>query len=223
LIPVHDVITNFGVARKVPLDGDISYADLAAATGVERGALTRLLRYGIVSRIFQEKRPGFVSHSAYTKLWVEDKGTESLNAMIRDDIFPGRNYIADALEKWPGADEPHQTAFQLAEKSSQPTFFHQLAQTPGRAERFANSMSYFSRFENIAEDYPWEDLRSGTLVESGGSQGHTAFKIAEKHPALKIVVQDMPEVIAFAKTKEGRQVSYVATTIPRLSAVEGNC
>ena len=53
----------------MPVDGDISYADLAERVGLREPLLRRIIRHCIpMHRCFQEKREGFVSHSAASRL-----------------------------------------------------------------------------------------------------------------------------------------------------------
>lgn len=42
----------------VPIDGDISYSDLAAKSGTNQDITQRMLRYLMTSNIFHEPRPG---------------------------------------------------------------------------------------------------------------------------------------------------------------------
>lgn len=195
----------------MPIDGEISYSDLSRATGVEENALTRILRYGILWRIFQEKRPGFISHSTISFALVSEKDIgRSLNGMMKQDIGPGSRRLADALEKWPVATEPAETAFLLAEDSNAPDFFTAINSTPERATRFAKVMTSFAQHEDIAQDYPFDSFGDGTLVELGGSRGTTAFKIARKNPQLNIIVQDLPAVTEGTEQLDGLKVSFMS-------------
>ncbi|KAL9110974.1 MAG: hypothetical protein Q9227_004589 [Pyrenula ochraceoflavens] len=59
------VISRFDIAKKVPVDGDISYADLAAAAGVNEDAMCRILRSGITYRGFA------LANKSTTSFWGE--------------------------------------------------------------------------------------------------------------------------------------------------------
>ncbi|KAK5166472.1 uncharacterized protein LTR77_008015 [Saxophila tyrrhenica] len=220
-IPIYDMILRFGIASKVPLEGDISFADLSKSTGIDQDVLTRLLHYGILHRIFQEKRPGYISHSVLSKLMRDDQGMQNLVGMIQEDIVQPWRFIADALQKWPGAEDMDQVALLLAEKRTSTTFWNILAERPERAERFAKTMSAFSVDEDIGADYPFEQLGAGTLVESGGSTGGVAFKIAERHKDLKIIVQDLDEIVKTAKEREGCNVSFMTHDFFKEQPVKG--
>lgn len=142
---------------------------------------------------------------------------------LREDILVPWLYIADAFEKWPGADEPTQTAFGLASNSDLSGMFEIMALTPGRAERFTGVMSHLSRNEDIGKDYPWSDFGSGTVIDCGGSKGHIAYNIAKQHPELKVIVQDRPEIVtaAQAEQQDGVQVSFMAHDFFQEQPVKG--
>ncbi|KAK3702482.1 hypothetical protein LTR37_014844 [Vermiconidia calcicola] len=194
---VYDVIRRFSIAAKIPVDGEASYADLAVAPGINEDALTRILRYGLDS-------------SSAIKLLAEDALLNDMVQQAREDCMASSLAQADALEKWPAADEPSEVTYLLGENSTQTGFFAHIAQDPERAERFARSMSHHSKGENIAEDYDWGSLGSATIVDIGGSTGEVAFKIANQYPNLKVIVQDLPEYLKAAKVKDLGNVSFMA-------------
>ena len=67
------MISRFNIAQYVPLDGEISYEELAKATGVHHFELKQVIRFAIVyHRIFIEKRKGYVSHTAGSRELVQD-------------------------------------------------------------------------------------------------------------------------------------------------------
>lgn len=207
---VYGIIGRFSIANKVPIDSEISYAELAETTGVSEAVLTHILRYAIAFRVFSEKRPGYISHSASSRILAENEDIQVSLDFIREEMLAKSLWVADALEKWPSADEPSQTAYLLAERSDQPSFFAHLAQHPQREQRFATSMKTFLRLTDIATQYPWDSFGSGTVVDAGGSHGEAAFSIANKYPKLKFIVQDLPQVVATAKEQEGLNVTFMA-------------
>jgi hypothetical protein len=51
-------------------------------------------------------------------------------------------FIVPFMEKWPGSEEPHQTAWNLAHHA-EAGFFATLDSDEAKAKRFADSMSFF--------------------------------------------------------------------------------
>lgn len=102
-------ISKFDIAKKVPVDGEISYEDLAASVGVDCAALRRILRMGIACRVFREPRPGVIAHSAASKQISENSNVADWVGANVDDMWPSAEKAVDALAKWPLAEEPSQT------------------------------------------------------------------------------------------------------------------
>lgn len=91
------------------MDGDITYEDLGASTGVDCATLRRILRFGIAFRVFAEPPPGVVAHSAASKQIADDPNIADWVGANVDDMWPAAEKVVDALAKWPLAEEPSQT------------------------------------------------------------------------------------------------------------------
>ena len=158
--------------------------------------------------------------------WVEMTATE---------IMPATLKIADAMEKWPNSGEPHHTVsrqfqlepctdrlptqgYNLANHTEDLAFTH-MGKFPGRLEQFARAMSLFSMGPGysprwVLEGYPWGSMESGLVVDVGGSKGEYGIKIAQKYPGIKVVIQDLPDVVSNARSSApqnlGDMVSFMA-------------
>jgi hypothetical protein len=113
--------------------------------------------------------------------------------------------VVDAMQKWPGSQEPTQTAYNIAYDTDLPFFVH-LSRDDTKFKQFASAMTFFTSTPAMKPDfavdgYDWAQHSSDTIVDVGGSHGVIAFKLAEKFPEMKIVVQDRPEVVASAPQK----------------------
>ena len=70
-------IYKYNIPSKVPLKEEISFTELAAKCELHEPDLRRILRFAMTfHRVFQERNPGYVSHSAASRRLVE-----SSNAM----------------------------------------------------------------------------------------------------------------------------------------------
>ena len=58
----------------------------------------------------------------------------------------------------------------------------------------ANAASEGYHVKHLVDNYPWETLGDGTVVDLGGSQGHVSMAIAAKYPSLSFVVQELPSM-----------------------------
>ena len=89
-----------------------------------------------------------------------------------------------------------------------------LGQNPDRARRFGGAMSFFTTgdgysLRHLTEGYPWDSVKSGTIIDLGGSHGDAAFALAKKYPDLKVIVQELPEVVANSKEEEALNVKFM--------------
>ena len=90
---------------------------------------------------------------------------------------------------------------------------------PARGKRFANSMEAFTSGSGMSPSflisgYPWSNLaENSTVVDMGGSEGHVSLTIAKANPHLKLVVQDLSEVIdkiSISKyVSEGHRIQFM--------------
>ncbi|KAL9115726.1 MAG: hypothetical protein Q9227_000094 [Pyrenula ochraceoflavens] len=187
------LISRFDLAKKVPLDREISYADLATATpGLNQDALTRILRLGIAHRIFREPIPGSIAHSSVSRQIADDPNMADWLGSNVDDM-------------WPSAEK----GFTLANNTTS-SFYATLGSSPARARRFGGAMSFFTSgpgfslthltntFTPIYSALP--SPSTSTLVDLGGSHGDAAFALSRAFPTLhRIICQELPEVIADCK------------------------
>ncbi|KAI1385143.1 putative O-methyltransferase [Hypoxylon trugodes] len=204
-------IYRFDIAHQVPLDGEITYRDLAAIVGVDSAALSRILRLGIAYRIFREPHPGVIAHSPASRSIAEDSGISDWMGANTHELWPAAEKTVEALIKWPGATEPNQAGFSLAKGTNDP-YLKELSKDPEKARRFGGAMSFFisgPKFSpnHLTDNYPWATLNS--VVDVGGSHGDMAFALARKYPNLHITVQDLPTVVASAKKENGLNVQFM--------------
>ncbi|KAF2969065.1 hypothetical protein GQX73_g4493 [Xylaria multiplex] len=196
-----------------PLGKEASFAEIAAATGLDQGLVRRFIRHAIVKDIFVEPRPGIVAHNAVSRLLAEDQVVHDWVGASTDDLWQAAAQTCNALDKWSASQEPNETAsipylcacmhdgFALANKTDQ-SIYLEFSKFPERARRFGNAMRAFTEgtgFElsHIVNNFPWGDLGEGIIV--GGSQGFASFAIARQFPQVSCVVQDLEPVIAAVK------------------------
>ncbi|KAI1138547.1 putative O-methyltransferase [Hypoxylon sp. FL0543] len=206
-------ITQFGIAHRIPLDGEMSYEELAAGIGVDSAAVCRILRFAIANRIFREPRPGVVAHSAASRQIAQDPAIADWASANVNEMWPSAEKAVDALIKWPLAEEPNQTGFSLAHGTND-SFYIELSKNPERARRFGGAMSFFTTgpgysLSHLTDNYPWDSVGSGTVVDVGGSHGDIAFALARKYPSLRLIVQELPEVVANSKKEAGVNVEFM--------------
>lgn len=81
------------------MGGQISYEDLAQQVNIEQADLERVLRFAMIyHRLFQEKEPGFVSHTAASRYLAEDKYARAGLGFMFDECYQSFAHTVEALE-----------------------------------------------------------------------------------------------------------------------------
>lgn len=76
-----------------------------------------------------------------------------------------------------------------------------LESDPMRAKRFGEAMSLFASNKgmephHLVDNYDWEStVGSGLVIDLGGNKGQIAVPLAQRFPALKVLVQDLDNVV----------------------------
>lgn len=68
----QQAVTRFRLAHAFPIGSEISFGELAQKVGVGEKHVRTLVRHAITNQIFTEPRPGFIAHSACSRLIAED-------------------------------------------------------------------------------------------------------------------------------------------------------
>jgi len=213
-------ITRFRLAHSFPIGSEATFADIAKSSGLSESHAKQFLRFATMQDIFVESRPGVIAHNAVSRLLAEDDVMHDWADINSDDMWKSAARTCDALEKWRGSQEPHESAFSLSYNSNKPVY-EIFGEHPDRGRCFANAMRCFTEgtgFElhHVTDNYSWGDIPDGgTVVDVGGSEGFVCHALAKKYPNIKsFVVQDLPNVIAQAQSQSSSnadsRVSYMA-------------
>jgi hypothetical protein len=207
-------IYHFEIAQAVPIEGDISYVELAKKTNVDPINLRRLIRHAMTNFIFWEPCSGYVAHTSSSRLLAENPQLQAWVGFFSEDLLRPVTNTVDAMDRWPNSQEPRNTGFQIA-NNTEDNFFEWFAKNPDRLGRYgtamaANAASEGYHVKHVVENYPWDGLGEATVVDVsyvpwnrvqhidlwklGGSQGHVSVAIAEKYPSLKFIVQELPSM-----------------------------
>ncbi|KAL6712852.1 hypothetical protein ACLMJK_009564 [Lecanora helva] len=198
MVSLHSV-HRFGIAEHVPQDHPVSYPQLAHSTGLEPELLKRLIRHAATHRVFREPQKGFVQHTATSKLLLGSKANSWMGVGC-EEMWPAALKTVEAMDKWPGSQEPNETGFALANQSTE-SMYQVLESDRSRAKRFGEAMSLFASNKgmephHILDNYDWETIvGSGLVVDLGGNRGQVAIPLAQRFPLLHVLVQDLENVV----------------------------
>jgi hypothetical protein len=200
------------MVNHVPLEGSVTYAELAEKCGLSEDLVRRFIRQAVGSNVFMEKETGRVSHSSITRLMVEDPLFQDYIGLLSYEVTPSLAQVPEALAKWPRSQAPNETAFTLAWQmrdggNNQQSMYQYLNDHPERARRLGGSMQFLTKGSALSLDhltsgsFDWAQLDQpgSLLVDIGGGHGAVAQHLATQTKNLKFIVQDQPETIARAK------------------------
>jgi len=194
----QQAIVRFDIASKVPAGGEVSFAEIAKQTPLTEQMVARLLRHAMTMRIFREPRQGYVAHTKASKILADPILRDWLRVGT-EEMWPAATKVVEALEKYPGSQEPNETGFCVANNTTD-SIYAVLGGNPERAQRFGCAMmAYGMKPEHspsfITNHYDWAALGKAKVVHAGGNQGHFAIALASKFSNLDLVVQDMAQML----------------------------
>lgn len=99
-----------------------TYTEIAAKYGLKERMTRRLIRTAIAYGVFQELQPGIVTHSGASKLLATNPKLQSWVVSAADIMVPAESRVVDAMQKWPGSQEPNQCGFNLSNNTDKPIF-----------------------------------------------------------------------------------------------------
>ncbi|KJZ71732.1 hypothetical protein HIM_08874 [Hirsutella minnesotensis 3608] len=201
-------VSRFHIASLVPPGGQISFAEIARQIGLGEQIVRRVLRHAMTMRIFHEPEPGMVAHTKSSKTLRNPVMNDWIKCGTHE-MWSASTKMLDAVQKWPSSSEPNETGFSLANDTSE-SLYSILGRNPERAALFANAMKIYTvkpeyNPSYIVDHYDWASLGDAQVVDIGGSQGHIAMALARRFSNLKIVVQDMEQVVQHAGARVPEQ------------------
>ncbi|KAH8202532.1 hypothetical protein TruAng_003340 [Truncatella angustata] len=205
------VLYKFEIAKHVPLNSSISYADLADRCGLSEPRARRYVRSAISFRVFQESRPGRVQHNAASAILA----TSTLHdwiGMATEELAPAALKVAESMLRFPKEDRPAESAFAIANGSNgDKDLFAIVNDQPERMARLANAMEWSMRVPGMEPPYTVDHLGWGTgkgldptwcprvVVDVGGGTGVLSKAMLHAYPNIeKLIVEDLPEVVTQA-------------------------
>ncbi|KAI4596812.1 hypothetical protein KJ359_005155 [Pestalotiopsis sp. 9143b] len=215
----HVFFMSFELAKNVPMNGSISYVDLAEKCGLSEAQTRRYIRSAISFRVFCEPMEGIVQHNAASTLLVTTTLHDWLG-MATEELAPAALKVADSMQRFPKSADPAESAFAIANGSNgDKDLFAIIGCQPERMARFANAMEWSMKVPGMEPPYTVNHLgwgqqrRSETtwcpkvVVDVGGGTGTLCKTILQTYPGVeKAIVEDLPEVVTQAAVQDSNKV-----------------
>lgn len=165
--------------------------ELATALKVDEDNLYRLMRVLVSHQIFNQDSKGKYHLTQYSQLLRSDV-PDSLQAALAKEMDDKR---------W-GAVNDLKYAIQTGESSFEHKygmgFYDYLQNNPEAAERFNLGMKNFSQKEDeeVVKSYDFGKYK--TIIDVGSGQGSLAKQLLTQYPNIKVILFDLPHVVASA-------------------------
>ena len=108
------VIDEFNIPQAVPLNGDASFAEIAAKVGLPERPIRRILQHAITCRIFCEPRPGYIAHTAASAVFLRTPEISAWVGHNLEEVWPANVKISEALRLYGDSEEPGESAFNIS-------------------------------------------------------------------------------------------------------------
>lgn len=197
------IVNNYGIAKLVPLDKPIALAELQTKTTLDPVNLARILRHNMTNHVFCEPSPGFIAHTASSRLLAQDGPLQDWVGFNSEDIFPAAASVLSAIKTYPEATSLTRTGFNVAfDTVDKEPMFATFGKDPARAKRMGGAMASLTggegyEVQHFVDSYDLSEIdeKAGVLVDIGGSHGFVCTDLAKKWKKMKFVVQDLPKTV----------------------------
>jgi hypothetical protein len=187
------VVAELGIADALAA-GPRPADELAGAADPD--AVQRVLRALASDGVFEEVEPGVFRNTPASELLRTDGDAAWHEFALQ---FGGEWY--ESFARFPEAVESGKPTFPLVFGADFETW---LRAHPEQLAVFNRSMAAGAaeRIGRVA-DLPWEDE---TVVDVGGGTGGMLFELVRRHPSLRGVLLDLPEVVAGVEPRDRVQI-----------------
>ncbi|KXJ87992.1 S-adenosyl-L-methionine-dependent methyltransferase [Microdochium bolleyi] len=205
------------VFSNIPVEGAISYVDLARMVGADASIIKRLCWILVANGKLQQQGHDSVAHTAKSLPYRTSNPLTAMMKMGYDEYLPSITALLDYYKTF-GRTEPTgklHTVKAFAVGQPERTVSDLLNEQP---ERIANMMLAMTAMEHMyphsgVYDFSWvaswrasngdEGKSRPLIVDVGGAKGFTLQAICKDTPGLPItqcVLEDLPEVIDLVKS-----------------------
>ena len=181
------VVVETGIADQLG-PGPQSPEQLAKTLNLKAGPVRRLLRMLSARGIFFEDVEGRFRHTDQSRVLMRDD-ENTVAALLR---LPWQDIVWKTYLEMPHTLLTGEPAFEAAHGAS---FFDYLAANPDANSLFDAGMAMISGPEDLGVAAAYDFGQFDTVVDVGGGRGGLLFAILERHPAVRGLLFDQPQVL----------------------------
>jgi ubiquinone/menaquinone biosynthesis C-methylase UbiE len=202
-LAAYQIALELGLFGIVPLGGSITLSELARKVPMDEDRCGRVVKHLASQHVFHEIEEDVFEHSAASALVAKDSDIEALLLTQIDEMFRAASESSTCVLKAPFESDSINSPF--ATRHRKP-LYGWYADNPAKGGRFAKAMAGVGQMDRqiseLRNEFPWETLGGGKVVDVGGGSGHVSIYLASQYPELKFVVQDSEfHMLAEAQSK----------------------
>ncbi|TVY82592.1 O-methyltransferase bik3 [Lachnellula suecica] len=191
-------IYHFKIHEAIPLSGGSTYSEIATKVGLPEHRVKSIIRQAALDHVFAEDSPNHVVHTAASAILIRNKAMLDWVGHFTEEALPTSANLVDAMERYPGSEEPGESAFALAFNTQ--SIFKFFDENNDRQARFFGAMAGVGKspglsVQHILKGYGWVQLGKALVVDVGGSSGFVSTALANAYPDLEFEVQDLQHTI----------------------------
>ena len=99
----------YRIAEAFPVGSEASYTQISNACALSETQVRRIMRYTMTKYLFTEPTPGFVAHTAASKVLAESQSMRDWIGMVCEEMWPAAARTVEAMTKWAESEEPQHT------------------------------------------------------------------------------------------------------------------
>jgi 6-hydroxytryprostatin B O-methyltransferase len=153
----------------VPLEGTITFQDLATRSKVPLASLKTVARMVMTARILCEPEREHVQHTAASALLAKSRPLHDWALIMGLEPVDIAMKMVEATEKWPGSTKTNETAFNVA-LDTDLAFFKHLQTRPDHLHKYTEYQRAVASTEgldlrHVVNGYDWAALDTATVVD----------------------------------------------------------
>ncbi|KAH7098955.1 S-adenosyl-L-methionine-dependent methyltransferase [Auriculariales sp. MPI-PUGE-AT-0066] len=191
-----------GVANQL-LDGPKHISDISRTAKMDEGKLAAVMRNLANKHCFRAVAKNTYANNRLSMALLEEDPFGSFVAIGSDEYTQAIVHLADFMAD-PITGKSHQADTSTFSRVFGKSVFELYAEDTTKAARFGHGMQAWTSIhgghDTLANTFPWRSVSEGTKVcDIGGNHGYVSRALLKAHPHLRVVVQDLPDVISRAQ------------------------
>ncbi|KAF9236989.1 O-methyltransferase-domain-containing protein [Melanogaster broomeanus] len=209
--------------------------ELSQIVGLEKGKLARVLRVLASKGCFTEVDPDIFANNRLSLITLATSDPGALARLHIQDVSHGAAVLHESMTEPEYATsyelDKAPLSYALKKMGYNGNLFDWINEDVGKRKNFHRAMigiGHIMGSLSVLHHYPWNEVQ--TVCDVGASIGSFSIPLAKAYPHLKIINQDLPEVLLQAKdvwaqdapeALENNQVDFVALNFFEESPVKG--